>query len=65
MDYVLRRAKSKLVTNGFTALCDKGYNIGSEFKMASGQGIDTMVAVPAIGRDSQAPCLNYNAEHFD
>jgi len=64
MGGMLRRAKTILRTNGFTALYDKGYHTGSEFKTASDLGIATLVAIPAIGRKSQAPNPIYNAEHF-
>ncbi len=64
MGNMLRRAKTILGTNGFTALYDKGYHTGSEFKTAHDLGIRTLVAVPAIGRASQAPDPAYNAEHF-
>lgn len=65
MGGMLRRAKAILGTNSFTALYDKGYHTGSEFKVADDIGIDTLVAVPGIGRASQAPDPAYNAEHFD
>ncbi|WP_238719003.1 IS1182 family transposase [Pelagihabitans pacificus] len=64
MGGMLRRTKAILGTNGFTALYDKGYHTGSEFRTASDLGIDTLVAVPAIGRKSQAPDPSYNVEHF-
>lgn len=64
MGTMLRRAKSILRTNNFTALYDKGYHTGSEFKTAHDLGIDTLVAIPAIGRKSQAPNTAYNVEHF-
>jgi len=64
MGTMLRRAKSILKTNQFTALYDKGYHTGSEFKTAHDLGIDTLVAIPAIGRKSQAPDPAYNVEHF-
>lgn len=64
MGHMLRRAKTILKTNGFTALYDKGYHTGSEFKIAADLGIDTLVAIPGIGRASQAPDPRYNAEHF-
>jgi len=64
MGMMLRRAKSILRTNTFTALYDKGYHTGSEFHMAHTLGIDTLVAIPAIGRASQAPDPRYNAEKF-
>ena len=61
---MLRRAKSILRTHQFTALYDKGYHTGSEFFTAHQLGIDTLVAIPGIGRASQAPNPEYNAEHF-
>jgi transposase len=64
MGTMLRRAKSILKTNQFTALYDKGYHTGSEFKIAHLIGINTLVAIPAIGRKSQAPDPAYNVEHF-
>lgn len=65
MGGMLRRAKAILATNSFTALYDKGYHTGSEFKVADDLGVDTLVAVPGIGRASQAPDPAYNAEHFN
>ena len=65
MGMMLRRAKSILGTNSFTALYDKGYHTGSEFHIADSLGIDTLVAIPAIGRASQAPDPRYNAENFN
>ena len=64
MGMMLRRAKSILGSNRFTALYDKGYHTGSEFKIAEQLGIWTLVAIPGIGRASQAPDPAYNAEHF-
>jgi transposase len=64
MGQMLRRAKTILRTNTFTPLYDKGYHTGSEFKTANNLGIDTLVAIPAIGRASQAPDPSYNSEHF-
>ncbi|MCL6220658.1 IS1182 family transposase [Zunongwangia pacifica] len=64
MGFMLRRAKSILRSNSFTALYDKGYHTGSEFHIADSLGIDTLVAIPAIGRKSQAPDPKYNAENF-
>jgi len=65
MGHMLRRAKAILKTNSFMALYDKGYHTGSEFKIASELGVDTLVAVPGIGRASQAPDPRYNVEHFN
>jgi transposase len=64
MGQMLQRAKTILRTNTFTALYDKGYHTGSEFRTANQLGIDTLVAVPGIGRASQAPDPSYNSEHF-
>lgn len=64
MGGMLRRAKAILRKNTFMALYDKGYHTGSEFKTASDLGIATLVAIPAIGRKSQAPDPVYNVEHF-
>lgn len=64
MGMMLRRAKSILRHTGFTALYDKGYHTGSEFDIAHRLGIETLVAIPNIGRASQAPDPKYNVEHF-
>ncbi|GAB1858675.1 IS1182-like element ISCc5 family transposase [Flavobacteriaceae bacterium MHTCC 0001] len=64
MGKMLRRARTILRTNAFTALYDKGYHTGSEFKIAADLGIATLVAIPDIGRASQAPNPKYNVEHF-
>jgi len=64
MGMMLRRAKTILRTNQFTALYDKGYHTGSEFYIADLLDIKTLVAIPGIGRSSQAPNPKYNAEHF-
>ena len=62
MGNMLQRAKSILHTNNFTALYDKGYHTGSEFKIADDLGIEVMVAIPALA--SQAPDPAYNVENF-
>ena len=61
---MLQRAKSILRTNSFTALYDKGYHTGSEFKTANDLGVDVMVAVPGIPSTSQAPDQKYNGANF-
>ena len=62
---MLRRAKSILrPTQTIAALYDKGYHTGSEFCIADQLGIKTLVAIPNIGRASQAPNPDYNAENF-
>ncbi len=48
MGNMLQRAKSILHTNQFTALFDKGYHTGSEFKIAHDLNIDTLVAIPDL-----------------
>ncbi len=62
MGNMLRRAKSILRTNQFTALYDKGYHNGSEFKIAHDLNIATLVAIP--NQRIQAPDPAYNAENF-
>jgi transposase len=62
MGNMLQRAKSILGTNEFTALYDKGYHTGSEFKMAHDLDINTLVAIPK--QTFQAPDSAYNAENF-
>ena len=62
MGNMLRRAKSILHTNEFTALYDKGYHTGSEFKIADDLDIDVMVAIPKVAAQAPNPC--YNVEHF-
>ena len=63
MGEMLRRAKSILHTNEFTALYDKGYHTGSEFKIADDLNIEVIVAIPGLA--SQAPNPKYNVENFD
>jgi len=62
MGNMLQRAKSILQHNQFTALYDKGYHTGSEFKIADDLGIDVMVAIPTVA--AQAPNPDYNSENF-
>ena len=62
MGPMLRRAKTILRTNDFTALYDKGYHTGSEFETAEKLGIDVLVAVPKVA--TQAPDTAYNVENF-
>ncbi len=62
MGGMLRRAKTILRSNDFTALYDKGYHTGSEFKTADELGIDVMVAIPGVA--ANAPTQNYNVENF-
>ncbi len=62
MGNMLQRAKSILRTNEFTALYDKGYHTGSEFKIAHDLKIDTLVAIP--GLTVHAPDPAYDVENF-
>lgn len=64
MGNMLQRAKSILRTSSFTALYDKGYHTGSEFKTAHDLGINVLVAVPGIPLSSQAPDPKYNVSNF-
>jgi transposase len=64
MGNMVRRAKSILGTNDFTALYDKGYHTGSELKTAQDLGIETIVAIPDVPSTSQAPDHRFNYEHF-
>ena len=62
MGNMLERAEDILETKDFTALYDKGYHTGSEFKKAADLGIDVMVAIPAVA--ANAPNPQYNVEKF-
>lgn len=62
MSGMLRRAKTILKTNDFTALYDKGYHTGSELKYAIESGINAMVAVPGVA--AFAPDDSYNFDKF-
>lgn len=64
MGNMLRRAKTILGTNEFTALYDKGYHTGSEFDMAEKLGIEVMVAIPAKPKSAHAPDPDYDMENF-
>ena len=62
MGNMLTRAKTILRNNAFTALYDKGYHTGSEFKIADDLGIDVLVAIPGVA--AQAPNPAYNVDKF-
>jgi len=62
MGTMLQRAKSILRSNQFTALYDKGYHTGSEFKTADDLGIEVLVAIPKVAANAPNPA--YNVEHF-
>jgi len=64
MGNMLRRAKTILGSNSFTALYDKGYHTGSEFKIAHDMDIEVMVAIPDLRGIKQAPDPVYNTEDF-
>ena len=64
MGNMVRRAKSILGNNDFTALYDKGYHTGSELKTAQELGIETIVAIPGVPSTSQAPDHTYNYDRF-
>ncbi|TDD96223.1 IS1182 family transposase [Flavobacterium cellulosilyticum] len=62
MGGMLRRSKTILGHNNFTAIYDKGYHTGSEFKYANMLGIDVLVAIPGVA--AHAPDLAFDVEHF-
>jgi len=62
---MLRRAKTILRSNDFTALYDKGYHTGSELAIADAMGIAAIVAIPTFSGASHAPDQNYDVEHFE
>ncbi|MCG8580404.1 MAG: IS1182 family transposase, partial [Bacteroidales bacterium] len=64
MGMMLTSAVDEIGHNNFTALYDKGYHTGSEFEKAAKLGVDVMVAIPDKPKNSQAPDLAYNLEHF-
>lgn len=63
MGQMLRRAKTILRTNTFTALYDKGFHTGSEFKTANELCIETLVAIPAYA--AKAPDPRYSSTNFN
>lgn len=65
MGEMLRRAKTILRTNQFTALYDKGYHTGSELAIADDLNIPAIVAIPPFSGASHAPDIRYDVEHFD
>jgi transposase len=62
MGGMLRRSKTILGHNNFTAIYDKGYHTGSEFDYANRLGIDVLVAIPAVS--AHAPDLAFDLECF-
>ncbi|MFM7759131.1 MAG: IS1182 family transposase, partial [Crocinitomicaceae bacterium] len=63
MGGMVRRAKTILKNNDFTAIYDKGYHTGTEFDYASKNGIEVIVAAPDVA--SHAPDISFDVEHFD
>ena len=63
MGGMLRRSKTILGHNNFTAIYDKGYHTGSEFDYANKLGIDVLVAIPGVS--AHAPDLAFDVEHFN
>lgn len=64
MGTMVRRAKSILGTNQFTALFDKGYHTGSEIKTTVELGVTPIVAIPAVSGASMAPDPAFNVSEF-
>ena len=62
MGGMLRRAKTILGNNNFTAIYDKGYHTGSEFDYANRLGVDVLVAIPGVS--AHAPDLAFDVENF-
>ena len=62
MGNMLQRAKTIPRSNEFTALYDKGYHTGTEFKKADDLGIEVMVVIPTVA--AQAPNPDYNVANF-
>ena len=62
MGEMLTRAAGIIGNTDFTALYDKGYHTGSEFKKAQDLGIKTLVAIPDPA--SGAPDTKYNIANF-
>lgn len=62
MGGMLRRTKTILGHNNFTAIYDKGYHTGSEFDYANRLGIDVLVAIPGVS--AHAPDLAFDLEYF-
>ena len=62
MGAMVRRAKTILKSNDFTALYDKGYHTGTEFSYANKHQIEVIVAAPDVA--SHAPDISYDVENF-
>jgi len=62
MGGMVRRAKTILQNNNFTALYDKGFHTEGEFDYTDKQGVEVVVAIPDPG--SHAPDPAFDIEHF-
>lgn len=62
MGSMVRRAKTVLKNNDFTALYDKGYHTGTEFAYANKHQIQVIVAAPDVS--SHAPDVAFDVERF-
>lgn len=63
MGEMLAHTKLILGHHDFTALFDKGYHTGTEFKAAADLGVNVLVAIPDVA--SHAPDLNFDIAHFN
>jgi len=63
MGSMLRRTKTILGHNNFTAIYDKGYHTGSEFEYAEKLGVAVLVAIPSVA--SHAPDMAFDVEYFN
>ena len=64
MGMMVRRAKTILKTNQFTALYDKGYHSGPEIRKVQQMEVNGIAAVPGLPAGSQAPNPAYNVSEF-
>jgi hypothetical protein len=62
MGQMLERTTEILGHKNFTALYDKGYHTGSEFKKADDLQVEVIVAIPSVA--SHAPNTDYDVENF-
>jgi transposase len=62
MGNMVRRAKTVLQKDDFTAIYDKGYHTGSEFDYVNKLGINVLVAAPDVS--SHAPDQAFDVENF-
>ena len=62
MGGMIRRSRTILGHNNFTAIYDKGYHSGSDFAYAERLKIDVLVAIPNVA--AHAPDWAFDVEHF-